>query len=247
MQNEKEINVYWWPAEKNWNLLYNDPINLQEFLYKMKNKNKNKNSNARSMFECPAFSDKTKKTFFFTSPMSVEYEYDFTDPENSYIIPKNPLMPYLETKILRPPTINKQPLFQLSLFYCFFSEESLTASVTPPFLHNSNFTKQGIPPTGSYDIGNWLRAYPLEIMLWNEAGTFKLEKDEPLFYIEFLTDRPIKFQRVETTEKLIDYMTQCVVAPATIESRVPLITRYETFKKTRMKDLVMKEIKENTL
>ena len=88
----------------------------------MKNKNKDKNSNARSMFECPAFSDKTKKTFFFTSPMSVEYEYDFTDPENSYIIPKNPLMPYLETKILRPPTINKQPLFQLSLFYCFLAK-----------------------------------------------------------------------------------------------------------------------------
>jgi len=247
MKNKNEINVYWWPTQKGWNLLYNDPINLQESLYKMKNKNKNKDSYARSMFECPAFSDKTKKTFFFTSPMSVEYEYDFTDPENSYITPKNPLMPYLETKILRPPTMSKKPLFQLSLFWCFFSEESLTASVTPPFLHNSNFTKQGIPPTGSYDIGQWLRAYPLEIMLWNETGTFKLEKDEPLFYIEFLTDRPIKLQRVESTDKLDEYTTQCVVAPATIENRIPLITRYETFRKTRMKDIIMKEIKKNII
>jgi|688.fasta_scaffold401293_2 hypothetical protein len=245
MKDKKEINVYWWPAHKEWNILYNDPINLQESMYKMKNKNKN--NDKRSMFECPALSDKTKKTFFFTSPMSVEYEYNFTDPENSYIVPKNSLMPYLETKILRPPTMAKRPLFLLSLFYCFFSEESLTASFTPPFLHNSNFAKQGVPPTGSYDIGQWLRTYPLEIMLWNETGTFKLEKDEPLFYVEFLTDSPIKLQRVESTEKLSGYVSQCTSAPSMIETRVPLITRYETFKKTRMKDLIMKEIKENIL
>jgi len=243
MKNKKEINVYWWPNAKNWNMLYNDPINLRKSLYEMKNKDSKK----ASLFQCPAFTDKTEKIFFFTSPMDVEYEYNFSDPKNPYIIPKNVYRPHMEVNILRPPTMVGRPLFELSLFFVFFSEEPLMASFTPPFLHNSNFTKQGVPPTGSYDIGRWLRTYPLEIMLWNEVGTLKIEKDEPLFYVEFLTDRPINLQRVEGTDALNLYAAQGAAASTMVESRIPLVTRYETFKKTRMRDHIMKEIKKNML
>ena len=243
MKNKKEINVYWWPNTSGWNMLYNDPVNLRQSLYEIKNKNSKK----KSMFECPAYSDKIKKIFFFTSPMDLEYAYDFSDSKNPYIVPKNASRPHLETNILRPPTMVGRPLFELSLFFCFFSEEPLMASFTPPFLHNSNFTKQGVPPTGSYDIGRWLRTYPMEIMLWNEVGTFKIEKDEPLFYVEFLTDRPINLQRVESTDKLNSYAALGAASPTMIESKIPLVTRYETFKKTRMRDHIMKEIKKNIL
>jgi hypothetical protein len=51
MKNKKEINVYWWPNTDGWNMLYNDPINLRNSLYEMKNKNSKK----KSMFECPAY------------------------------------------------------------------------------------------------------------------------------------------------------------------------------------------------
>ena len=243
MKNKKEINVYWWPDEPDWNMLYNDPINLLESMYEMKNKDSKK----KSMFQCPAFSDKTKRTFFFTSPMDLEYKYDFTDPENSYIVPTNENNPFIATSIRRAPTLNKQPLFELSLYFCFFSEEPLTASFTPPFLHNSNLMKQGVPATGSYDIGQWLRPYPLEIMLWNETGILKIKKNEPLFYVEFLTDRPINLRRVNGTETLKGYAKQGANSPSYIESKVPLFTRYETFKKTRMKDLIMKEINNNII
>jgi hypothetical protein len=243
MKNKKEINVYWWPQTPDWNMLYNDPINLLDSMYKIKNKNSKKGS----MFQCPAFTDKTKKTFFFTSPIDVEYKYDFTDPESSYIVPVNENKPFITTTIKRPPTLNKQPLFELSLYFCFFSEEPLTASFTPPFLHNSNFMKQAIPATGSYDIGQWLRPYPLEIMLWNETGIFKLEKGEPLFYVEFLTDSPINLQRVNSTDALNGYARQGANSPTYIEAKIPLFKRYETFKRTRMKDVIMKEIKKNIL
>lgn len=243
MKNKKEINVYWWPSSSQWNMLYNDPINLLESMYEIKNKDSKKGS----LFQCPAFSGKTKKIFFFTSPIDLEYKYDFSDPENPYIIPVNKDKPFIAVNILRPPTLNKKPLFELSLFFVFFSEEPLTASFTPPFLHNSNFAKQGVPPTGSYDIGQWLRPYPLEIMLWNETGILKIEKGEPLFYVEFLTDRPINLQRVNSSDKLNYYSKQCSNAPSYLEAKVPLFTRYETFKKTRMKDHIMKEIKENIL
>jgi hypothetical protein len=177
------------------------------------------------------FPIKLRKYFFSLAQWILSMHMIFPIQKNSYIVPKNANRPHLETRILRPPTMVGKPLFELSLFFCFFSEEPLMASFTPPFLHNSNFTKQGVPPTGSYDIGKWLRTYPMEIMLWNEVGTFKLEKNEPLFYVEFLTDRPINLQRVESTGKLNSYAALGAASPTMIESKIPLVTRYETFKK----------------
>ena len=195
MKNKDKKDVYWWPANPGWDIYYNEPINLLNSLFK----NKNKDSGKKSFFQCPASTDKFKNTFVFTSPMDLEYKYDFSDPNNSYIVPVNENKPFISINIKRPPTLNKMPLFELSLFFCFFSEDSLVASFTPPYFHEPKYFIYGATPPGSYDIGQWLRPYPLEMTLWKETGIIKFKKDEPLFYVEFLTDALVDLKRISPT------------------------------------------------
>jgi hypothetical protein len=243
MKNKNEINVYWWPGVMGWDIFYNEPTNLLTSLIEKKNANSGK----RSMFQCPAFSNKMKKTYVFTFPMDVEYRYDFSDPENPLIFPVDENKPYLNVSINRPPTISKMPLFQISLYFSIFSEEDLVASFTPPYFHKPQYMVSASSAPGSFDIGKWLRPFPLEMILWDEVGIIKFKKDEPLFYVEFLTDRPINLQRVRSTENLISYGNQGGNASLFLESRVPLLKRYETFRNTGMKKLIMKEITENII
>jgi len=239
--NKNKINVFWWPAVTGWDMFYSNPENLLDSMFKLKNPNSGK----RSMFECPAFSNKMKKTFVFTCPIDLEYRYDFSDENNPYIVPVNENKPYLNLRIHRKPTIKDRPLFELSLYFSFFSEEPLIASFTPPYFTKPKYMINGSVAPGSFDIGKWLRPYPLEMTLWEPSGVIKFEKDEPLFYVEFLTDKDILLNRVKPTEQLIDYGQQGSNASIFMEPRVPLLKRYDTFKKTEMKKLILKEIYKN--
>ena len=241
MKNKDTVDVYWWPFYKGWDLLYNEPTNLLDSMFK----NKNKNSGKGSFFQCPAFSGKFKNIFLFTCPIDLEYRYDFSDPNNSYIVPVNENKPFISVNIRRPSALNKMPQFELSLLFCLFSEQPLIASFTPPFFHEPKYFLYGATPPGSYDIGQWLRPYPLEITLWKETGIIKFEKDEPLFYVEFLTDKPINLKRVVPTENLLQYAEQGATSSTILSQNVPLLGRYKTFKKTKMKNLILKEIENN--
>jgi hypothetical protein len=96
-------------------------------------------------------------------------------------------------------------------------------------------------------LGNGLDHTTLKSCFGKMLGTLNLKEDEPLFYVEFLTDRPIILKRFVTTAKLMDYATACSTSPFKIEKNVPLISRYKRFKSARMNSLVLNEIKKNLI
>jgi hypothetical protein len=248
MNDKDVVNIYWAPMTSydvlelgDWNLLYNNPTNLYLDMLKLKNNKAKQNS----FLSCPAVKEKFKKTFVFSSSIDGEYEYDFIDEENYFFnsISKN----YLSYKNVRRPSLNFGPTIAFSLFYVFFSEESVNANFIPPIFHKPQYTNYGTVIPGEFDIGQWFRPYVFEVQMWNEKGKFLLKEDEPLFYVEFNTNKKINLQKFKFNAQLHAYVKNCVDSPNNIVSNVPLLKRYQNFKNTGMRNLILKEIKNNII
>jgi len=250
MSKKNPIVVYWAPYSHHevgigeWNLLYDDPYNKQADL--IKNKSQFCDSK-NSFFACPAFVNKLKNTYVFRSPMESSYDYDFSNIENVLIESKKPNKPYIKIQSPRIEALSDKPQIRLGLDYLFFCEEPLTATFSAPYFDQAKYLKYGAIAPGTFDIGQWFRPYPVEITLWDKVGEFCIEEDEPIFYVEFLTDRPIIIKRFKPTKQALAYAYACSTALSNIKTGIPLVERYRKFKNTRMNDLVMSEIRDNIL
>jgi hypothetical protein len=245
--NKTPINVYWSPVPKSIDdrgstFLYPDPINLLEDLSKRKSAQKQD----ASIFACPAFRNKTSNTYFFTSPVSSQYTFK-TISGNVFVAPADKNKRSMEASTLRPESLSGNPHITLSLYFSLFAEEPLEATFSAPYFHEAKYTKYGSLVPGTFDIGQWFRPYTAEFNMWKEEGIFNLEEGEPLFYVEFLTDRPINIIRFKQTADSLAYAQNCSRSSGDFMRRFPLSKRYEFFNKTRMRDLLLKEIKENII
>lgn len=251
MGKKKEpLIVYWAPYSHvnsplgESNIFFEDPINKHSDIIKSKSKfAESKNS----FFACPAFTNKLKNTFFFKSPINSSYTYDFSDITNPIIEPININKPFMQLFSPRVESLSKKPQVSFSLRYLFFCEESLLATFSAPYFDEPKYLRYGAVAPGTFDIGQWFRPYPLEITLWKNRGEFHVEEDEPFFYVEFLTDRPVIIKRFKPTLEILSYADSCAQSLQNMKSGIPLAERYLKFKNTRMNDLVMKEIQKNIL
>lgn len=244
--NEDIINVYWAPETtfdvlgvKEWNLLYPEPKTLFTELQEQRTKD----AGTDTYFSCPATNDKYRKTYVFRNTLPSSYEFDFT--EKQQII--NPTSAgYIGYSILRPPTISVGPMVNFNLYYCFFADQPLEAVFTPPMMHKPQHTKYGTSIPGQFDIGQWYRPFPLEVQMWDMKGEFHL-LEEPIFYVEFKTKKKIIFHRYKINETLSSYIKMCSTSKSIWGPGQSLVKRYERFNNSRMKDLILKEIKQNLL
>lgn len=250
MDNKDTINVYWSPHSTyedkqvgEWNLLYSDPTTLFDELYSLRTK---KAGNA-NYFTCPATSKQYQKTYVFKNELDSEYIFDFTHENEQEHFFTNESKTHVGYSLLRKPTITSGPMVAFNLYYVFFSEEPLKASFTPPMMHPPRYTQYGTAIPGGFDIGQWFRPYHLEMQMWNTSGKFKLENQEPLFYVSFDTDKKINLQRFKMNGATNSYLKACSSTRNIWGIDSSLTERYQRFKRTRMRELILKEIKENLL
>lgn len=238
--------VYWTPKSthweqepgNNWNLMYPEPVNLMQEL----SKSKTKESKKMSFFSCPAVSGRLKNTFVFRNNVKTTVHWDITDP----------LDPIIEVEeyginctIPREPALEGTAMIWLFLGFLFFCEEPLIAQTQVPYMHRPGYTNKGVIVPGGYDISSWFRAVNCEMLMWDEKGSMTIEEDEPLMYLELLTDRPVIFKRFVYTEEIAKIDVACVRAPKYFGRNLPLVQRYKRFKETRTHEILAKEIKKN--
>lgn len=243
------LNVYWSPqttwekqGEADWNMLYPEPINLFSELQKIKTKD----AGTANYFSCPATSQKFKNTFIFKNVLPCTYQFDFTRGyEERVIFPTT--TQYIGYDIKRPPTINVGPLVNFNLIYSFFAEEPTLGVFTPPLMHKPKYTNYGTVVSGEFDVGQWFRPFNIEIQMWNMEGEFILEEDEPLFYVQFKTDKKVNLQRFKWNGALDSYLNACSTDASSFGAGIPLVKRYKRFNESKMRELVLKEIKANLL
>jgi hypothetical protein len=174
---------------------------------------------------------------------SLSCSYTYSEDEEPYIYPNTEQ--YLYVFRSRDNSINDGPIYQTGVSYLFFADEPLSVSFTPAYFHKPGFTKYASIIPGEFDIGQWFRPYAFEFQTWNKSGQIVLEEDEPLFYAEFKTNRPIVLHRFNHTEILERYSLACIETTSLFGRGQNLQSRYNRFRSVGLKEKIMTEIQKN--
>ena len=246
--NKKPITVYWANDydliddssrdDLDWTLLFPLPKTLLHMV------GENSSSSNSSYLACPAFYNKYKKVYVFSVGMDASYRYDYTEGKMEFEATSYRWIPFDNR---HKPTMNSLPLVNLATGWFFFADEPLDAYFTPPIFHKPEYFKYGTIMPGEYNIGNWFRRYNSEFQMWDNKGIFEIKENEPLFYVEFKTDRPIILKRFNMNKQLDKIARGDVFSSNLFGKGQTLLSRYIKFNNSGLRDKILKEIKNNLI
>ncbi len=246
MMSKKPITVYWSPAfnidqkDNDWSLLYIKPKSL----FKEIQEKRLDSAPPANFLACPAFSNKYKKTYVIRGSQACHYNYDYENDNKIMNIIDPRSYPIASS---REQAFSFGPSFEFFFHHLFFADEPLIASFTPPYYHEPKHVKYGCTVPGEFDIGQWFRPFNFEMQTWKNKGDIFIEENEPLFYVEFKTDRPIIFKNFLINDKLSDYSKVCSTSRNVFGFDKTLSTRYKRFKQVGMREKILTEIKKNLI
>lgn len=243
MKKNDSLVVYWAPYyfNKNFdeNLFYPDPTNLFKELVEKKEPK----SGRLGFFNCPPVSDRMKKTLVFRNNLETKISYNFTDIENPQVASEYGL----NSGVYKPSSVIGGANIQFHVGWIFFAEESVEVLVNPPMLHKTELNSHATVLPAKFDIGKWFRPIPIEMQAWANLGSFIVNEEDPLFYLEFLTNKKIDLKRFELNDKLFLYARSCMNSPSAHGTNLPMVNRYKNFMETKTNKLVLNEIKNSLL
>lgn len=179
----------------------------------------------------------------FTSPTPADVSLDGTRIINH--LPQG--IPWDDQLLIyKQPSMGGAITIRFYANWIFFCEDSLQVQTTPPYLHTSDVHKHGFYVPGTYDISSWFRPLEYAFQLWPGHQEFKVEQDEPLLYANFLTDEPVKLQKFYLTEEMVNISLSCVRLK-NYRREKNLFKLYDIFKASKIRDRLLKEIKNNLL
>lgn len=130
--------------------------------------------------------------------------------------------------------------------WLFFSEESVKLQITPPYLHNTSVNSTATIASGAFDISKWFRPINPCFLLWDNQDSITLTKNEPLMYLQFMTDKKIKLVHFNVTKEMIDVAAEMVLHKNYFPFE-SLQNLYIKFKRGNFDKKILKLIKENIL
>jgi hypothetical protein len=245
MENSDTVVVYWAPSpyqqkEESWSMLYAEPVNV---LQQHRN-NKDSESTTSNFFACPA----TTSLFFNTYQVNHQFDNLVILPE---VIPQGTSRPWVDTNstiglfVPRPPSLTGYDNLQYNMGWAFFAEEPLIAKFTAPYFPPQAPAERALLASGEFDIGSWYRPFNLDYHIPHNIKTLSFMKDDPLFYVEFKTNKKVLFKRYIFSETLDSLASESVAAPARYGRFKSLQDRYSMAKKSKIPELVLSEIKKN--
>ena len=240
------INIYWAPLingngleQSNKNIFYKNPINLFSDLYDQRNDEVLKGD---SFFSCPVFSKKIKNTYVFESPTENTFEFE----DDKVYFKNSPTQYMTDLSVKRKSPIKESSIFYYDAQWIFFAEESLIASFTQPYFHDVSYAKESALFTGESDIGQWFRPFNIELITRKPKGTISILK-EPLFYVEFKTDKKINLIRFNWNRPLESLKNSCASNANIGYPKKSIEYRQKDFIESSTRELVLKEIKKEIL
>jgi hypothetical protein len=236
MKNNKNIVVYWSPFNYDnvidWDMFYSKPEKLYSNLHQKKSKNKN----LTSYFSCPAFKERSENIFLMKN--TIENNIKVLDGKLINSSSDN-------VKISHKESIENRPIVSVYYPIIMFSEESLKVTVTPAYMHKTSYSEFGHVVMGSFDIGKWFRPINLDFMLYNKDADFSFKDEEPLYYLDFNTEKSIILKKFNMTNEILKISNACTTAPDYLKPWQSLSKRYNLFIKSGLKNKLIKEITNN--
>jgi hypothetical protein len=82
--------------------------------------------------------------------------------------------------------------------------------------------------------------------MWDNVDTFSVRANDPLMYVNFLTDEKVELKKFYLTKELYDLSMSCVRLKTYRRDRV-LSKLYNMFSNSGIKNRILKEIKNNLI
>jgi hypothetical protein len=245
------VTVYWAPApfvqeESSWSLLYSEPVNMVSELLKVKSV-ENKPKNFQSMFGCPAYAEAMKNVFIVKNVLenTIDMSKIVSSLQNpNYPVYFNNLGP-LQIKVQREPSITNYTNINYNLGWLFFADEPLEAKFTAPYFPPETPGEGVMLSVGQFDIGSWYRDFNLDYHVPSKTKILTFKEDQPLFYVDFKTDKKIVLKRYKLTKELKNMSEEFVRSRERYGKFSSLQHRYSMSKKSMMPQQILSEIRKN--
>jgi hypothetical protein len=194
---------------------------------------------------CPAVVDDIKNTFVIKSPVDITIDIS----PNSFKV-ENQDLAFAQAFLGEPQ--GKFGVHQLSLCYNFFSEKSLLLTQLPAYYDTNSFIDNTYTISASFDIGRWYRpAAKPAFVLKDTAKQIVIKQGDPLLYIRFNTQEKVKLIEFDDSEfksmkeKSPEWI--CTTLKRQSGNITPLAKCYEYFERYKMRNRILKIIKNNII
>lgn len=235
------LEVFWAPApfnseQEQWNIHYQEPRLVYSIFRSQKNPHFTK---------CPATRDHGKKLFRVDSTFTDinNFDDDFLKKVSMYkngsYFSADGLLSFRKE---RETSIAGYIDIVYNMGWYFWTPESTLAKFTAPYFPSYTPADGALLAPGQFDIGRWFRPWNLDYHIPLETKQFKILENQPLFFVEFLTDKPIIFKRFILTPELSELGKEM----SQQSNRLPkmsLLERYEMASKSKLMKLVEKNIR----
>jgi hypothetical protein len=201
-------------------------------------KQRTNDNNYPNFLSCPAVRDGWHNVFMFTPKQKSKITYD------KNFVTRTKDLPVIQ---FRKPHLTNTNIFNLDSSSYFFCEEPLKMKVTAPYFHNVSYQSKGTFIGGVFDIGRWFRPIQSEIITWQEKGIIEFGENEPLFYVEFLTDKTVSLQEFNLTPSIDFFSSSLVNSPFQNKETLQgsLESRYRAFEQSDFRLGLLEAIKAN--
>lgn len=244
-----EVVIYWSPVpfdpeHESWNFLYPEPQNLYSELI-------DRTTNSSPIRFCPATKSNMKKIFSFKSNIDDFIDLSRHSLENlDQNVSDNVFLPYDSKVSLKKARKSSYPGYinvSYNLGWYFFASEPVVARMTAPYFPAVTPTEGALFATGEFDIGQWFRPFNPDYHLPYESKSFNVKAGDPLFFLEIFTEKQIVFKRFVTNDIIKNISFEMAEAPKRYGPLDKLLNRYKMFNSTKTKEILLDQIKKNTV
>jgi hypothetical protein len=188
---------------------------------------------------CSAAQDLYKNTFVINSPFSSNI--NILGNEEAYTLDNQK-----GYWLLRDYTLDNRIRIDFDFGHIFFAEEPVKMTMYPPYMHKTKSMNNATVAAGRYDISKWFRPINPSFILWENEKSLSIEKDEPLVYIDFETDKKVILKQFDLTEELQSVINQNLFY-RDMFPHTKLNELYDRFTRSNRHKLVSRLIKESLL
>jgi hypothetical protein len=249
MAKKDKITIYWSPAKFNadtdsWALLYPEPESVLQKAYQL-------NKHKGIMPHCPAVKDTLKNVYSFSSALTDSFDLPtgimesiaYTDTIEEPIETDSKLSFYKMRKSSMDGYIN----INYNMGWLFFASEPVEAKMTAPYFPAISPVKGAMFSAGQFNIGKWFRSVSMDYHIPVTSNKFEIEAGDPLFFIDFITDKKIEFRRFNLSPRLHNLANEMGSSTTRYEKRQSLWKRYQMAHNAKIPQMILTEIKRNLL
>jgi hypothetical protein len=243
MKNNDEIIVYWAPVTFDIPYIcFKEPTQvikeLKDLHFKLCG-----DSNSNRLLNCPSVINGVRNTFAISSAIDVKIAWD-----GKSVTTPGRTQKFFDRLILVRDINSGFLSINFNKLIIFTEEPSLLIKQKTAVYTGNDFTKKIGIIEGMFDIGQWFR--PIDVAIYfKEPGVVNIDSDDIMYYLEFFTEKKIVFKKFMHTPVLNNIMESTVSVRN--EKSFPLKTYlkdiYLLFNKSKIKNKILKEIKNNLL